>query len=220
MGFKRSALEAVASLLPKASVLCLSYPDILATGDEVEALCGYRPKEFTDFGKWHGKDYPLPSTDEFFRKMGCLYVKYVDVHASRGIEQELDLNQPQDMGQFDLVIDPGTTEHCFNIGQALMNAANAVKVDGYIFHAPPLSMSNHGFYCLQPTLFYDFYVQNGWKIEALTIEKDEKFFECPRTARFVAPPEASIYVVAQRLTEAPLKFPTQTKYLRNPDLKK
>ena len=142
----------------------------------------------------------------------------VDVHASRGVEKVLDLNYPQDMGKFDLVLDCGTVEHCFNIGQAIINAANAVAEGGVIFHTPPMSMINHGFYNLNPTLLHDFYTQNGWHVEFMAGVQENSFFSLPAAQRIAVPPECSIYFVARRMNSNQLIYPTQAKYLANPNL--
>lgn len=219
MGLKISGLEILKKVLPVESVLCLSYPDLVCTCEEVEKLFGYKPEKTTDFGAWHGKDFPLPDTQEFFEKAGVKTVSYVDIYASRGCEEIVDLNQPQDLGQFDLVIDPGTTEHCFNVGYAVANAAMAVKKDGFIFHTPPISMINHGFWNFSPTAFWDFYTQNGWKVQGMWIQSGNDVLPCPATKRFQVKPESSIYCLAQRLTDDKIGWPTQSKYLANPNLK-
>lgn len=219
MGLKISGLQILQKVLPVESVLCLSYPDLVCTCEEIEKLFGYKPEKTTEFGAWHGKDFPLPDTSEFFEKAGVKKVSYIDVHASRGVEEIVDLNQPQELGEFDLVIDPGTTEHCFNVGFALMNAAHAVKPSGFIFHTPPVSMVNHGFWNFSPTAFWDLYSQNGWKVQGMWIQNGEDVLPCPATKRFSVKPESSLYCLAQRLNSEPLGWPTQSKYLANPDLK-
>lgn len=207
----------IAPRLPGASVLSLGYPDLLATADEIEALLGVRPVRFTSFGKWHGRADPIPETLHLFEAIGAT-LRCIDVNASRGIEQIADLNFPCALGSYDLVLDPGTIEHCFNAGQALLNAAGAVRPGGAIFHSVPLSMANHGFYNLNPTLFHDFYTQNGWEIELLKGVNRQGAFRVPATERFEVPPEAVLHCLARRATERPLVIPRQSKYLRNPDL--
>lgn len=138
----------------------------------------------------------------------------------------VDLNDPlpEDLvEQFDFLLDPGTIEHCCNIGQALKNIAMALKQDGYVCHYVPLSMFNHGFYNINPTLFVDFYGQNDFKLEFMAATDGDRFapdlVEIPETERFNTPANASTLVVARRLKVSPLTWPTQTKYLTNPDLK-
>jgi len=212
------SLEALAGWLHGSRVLSLGYPDIVVPAREVERILGVPVTEFTPFGGWHGVDYPLPETLSVFSAVGAS-LHCIDIHPSRGVEQVVDLNLPCDLGTYDVVIDAGTIEHCFNIGQAILNAANAVAAGGCILHAPPLSMANHGFYNVNPTLLSDFYGQNGWDIELLAGVGRSGRFDVPATARFAPPAEASLLFVASRPQVRPLQFPTQSKYLRNPDLK-
>ena len=73
--------------------------------------------------------------------------------------------------QFDLIIDPGTTEHCFNIAQAMKNIAEMTKVGGLIFHQIPGAYLNHGFYSVSPTFFLDFYSKNGFLVLKLDLAR-------------------------------------------------
>lgn len=218
MGLRAFALYTLKPYLPAKRVLSLSYPDLVMSQDELEAITGFRTFCETDHGDWHGRDHKLPETVEAFRKLGTEEFRCVDIVASRGVEEVSDLNFPQEFGEYDLVLDPGTTEHCANFWQATVNAANAVKVGGVIFHTPPLSMLNHGFFCPQPTFYHDFYTQNGWEIEKLIATDGERYAEVPLTGRFKAPPEYSLYVIARRHSPANLVFPVQEKYRRHPTL--
>lgn len=217
MGIKTSSLGVIVKLKAK-DVLSLSYPDLVMSVDECEQITGIRGEKRNDSNRWHNKQEELPETLEIFNKLG-MNLTCVDIVASRDVETVVDLNYPHDLGKFDLVLDCGTTEHCFNIGQALMNAANAVKEGGYILHTPPLSMTNHGFYCLQPTLFYDFYTQNGWEVQFIAGELNNKWFEIPAVNRVKVPAEASLLVLAKRTNSNQLIYPMQSKYLSNPNLK-
>jgi hypothetical protein len=199
-------------------VLSLSYPDLVMTVEQAEQLCGFNVEKTTDFGGWHGKKHPLPDTLEVFEKLG-MRLETVDIHPSRGVERVVDLNAPTDLGAFDLVIDPGTTEHCFNVGQALLNAAQAVRVGGSIMHMVPVTMVNHGFYNFSPTLFADLYTQNGWTLEVMGLTDGKDMQAIKPWARELYPPECSLLVIAKRGDDRPMKPPTQAKYLRNPDLK-
>ena len=217
MGLKLNSLHALRLCLPAKEVLSLGYPDILVTQDQLEELFGVRVEKTTNFGKWHGCNFPLPESLEFFQKIGS-NLKCIDIYASRGCEEIVDLNIPTDIGQFDLVIDGGTIEHCFHIGTALLNSAGAVKPGGRIIQGNPMSMMNHGFYNLSPTLLYDFYTQNGWEIEQFYAINNQGAYEIPATKRFQAPPECSLFCVAKRVNDAPLKVPSQSKYIHNPNL--
>lgn len=218
MSLALNSLLALKYCLPAPTILSLGYPDILATQAEVEEIFGVHVDGTTNFGRWHGVDYPLPETLEFMQKIGST-LKCVDIVASRGCEEICDLNHPHELGKFDLVIDGGTIEHCFQIGTALLNAANAVKVGGRIMHGNPLSMMNHGFYNLCPTLMWDFYKQNGWEFEQFyIIDKKKKMYDAPPMKRFIAPNESSLFCLVKRPHDKELKYPMQAKYIQNPTL--
>lgn len=210
MALPLHALTKLKSLL-KGEVLSLGYPDIDATAEEVEKLFGYKPTRFNKDNARHGRKDPLPDTDELFEYLG-VRLSVIDFVKDKGTEKVANLNEPHDLGQFDVVIDPGTLEHCFNIGQALMNAANAVKLGGHILHLSPMNMPNHGFYNLSPTLYHDFYSQNGWSCEIKVIAQP---FKVSPTDRFVVTSEQLLRCIAQKHNDDPLKMPIQTKYLRN-----
>ncbi|MEE8058021.1 MAG: hypothetical protein V3T17_09310 [Pseudomonadales bacterium] len=89
-----------------------------------------------------------------------------DFQKYEGNEQIIDLNDPipeQYRNRYHFVIDAGTTEHVFDYAQALRNCATLVKLHGYIYHGVPMNWPNHGFYNISPTLYYDFYEDNGFK---------------------------------------------------------
>ena len=149
-----------------------------------------------------------------------LQLDCIDVRAPRGIERIVDLNAPlpDDLrGRYRLVIDPGTIEHCFNIGQAMLNVARAIEVGGYIVHVNPLSMFNHGFYNLNPTFYYDFYGQNGFELLFMNgIAKSDgpaPFFDVAPVRRFNNVPEDSaMVVIAKRRDTRDIVWPVQSKY--------
>lgn len=218
MGLRASALELLLPHLPAKRVLSLGYPDLVMSPEEFERVTGHAVTAGNIAGAiWHGKSR-VPETVAAFKAIGTEEFRAVDIAASRGMEVIADLNYPHDLGKWDLVIDPGTTEHCFNIGQALINAAEAVTVGGIILHTPPLSMLNHGFYCVMPTLFHDFYGQNGWEILHLLVTDGKLVGEVPPWARFQAGGELSLYCLARRSSSAALVYPKQSKYIMNPSL--
>lgn len=211
------ALKTLEPHLRDASVLCLGHPDILATPAEIEELFHVKTTREGEGGETHGvMDRKLIDTQEFFALLGST-LTCVDAFSFRGTERIVDLNFPAELGQYDLVIDPGTTEHCFNIGQAMLNAASAVKPGGRIYHSPPMTMVNHGFYNICPTMMWDFYQQNGWRIEVFDARAGNSAapikgeWAISRMLRITK--EASLICMAQRLTDAALRFPTQAKYL-------
>lgn len=64
---------------------------------------------------------------------------------------------------FDIVFDGGTVEHVFSIKDALFNIVRMLKPGGLALHHAPVDWPDHGFYNLNPTLFRDFYLANGFE---------------------------------------------------------
>lgn len=210
------ALKLIAPHLRLARVLALGYPDLLMTPSEATEILGCPPlSKSTPHGSAHKREIELADTTEAFRAVGAR-LTCVDMMPSRGVELCVDLNQPQEFVAFDLVIDAGTIEHCANIGQALMTAASAVRPKGRVFHSPPLSMANHGFYNVSPTLLVDFYEQNGWTVEHLSafrVRPPYESVEIHARKRFAMVEGVALYFLAQRSDSAELRWPKQAKYL-------
>lgn len=73
--------------------------------------------------------------------------------------------------QFDVTYNHGTAEHVFNIAQVFRTMHDATIVGGLLIHESPFTgWLDHGFYCLQPTLFYDVAAANGYVMEFVAIE--------------------------------------------------
>lgn len=218
MALTHFALQLLAPHLRDASVLCFGYPDVLATPDEASAICGAYVSAVTPFTVKHKllAGSPLVDTRAVFAALNTRAV-YVDSFPSRGVERCVDLNVPlpDDIAhEWDLVIDAGTIEHCANVGQALLSAAQSVRVGGRVFHSPPVSMLNHGFYNICPTLLCDFYEQNGFVVEHISAFYPRTLvgFPISRQSRAPMPPEAALYFLARRETLKPLVWPNQSKY--------
>ena len=99
--------------------------------------------------------------DELFGRLGFATVESIDYYPDEKPTHVLDLNLPvpADLrGQFDLVYDGGTMEHCFNAPQVMRNAASLAASNGLVIHHVPMNnWVDHGFYQFSPTLFFDFY---------------------------------------------------------------
>ena len=98
----------------------------------------------------------------------------MDISPYEGADIIFDLNQrelpPELINRFDYIVDGGTTEHVFDYAQALRNISKMLKVGGKIFHyLPACGWLNHGYYSLSPSLFQDFYNDNGFQIERINI---------------------------------------------------
>ncbi len=210
-----------------SKVASMGYPDILASSKVVEQILGskaykveYR-KDSEAICKRHGMNQHLvPDAASLFRLMGAK-LDVFDVINERGCEIIADMNYPlaeQHIQQYDVVMDVGTLEHCFNIAQAGMNMAGLLRQGGCIFHENPFNWGNHGFYGLNPTWYYDFYTQNGFELEDFRMLPREggSIDKLPLTERFsYVKGEANLYAVARRKEIATLRYPVQTKYKRS-----
>ena len=205
----------------KGDVLSLGYPNLLLDRFGCEKVFGFTPATVIDppstiklIERHKGKK--LAETRGVFAQLGAV-LTCVDAVAHDGVDRIADLNYPQALGEYDLVIDAGTIEHCFNIGQALINAANAVKIGGVILHTPPMTMVNHGFYNLCPTLFPHFYLANGFEMLFMAARGgrgEGGGVPIKENSNFDAEPGCALYVLAQRRERVPLVMPIQGKYMR------
>lgn len=219
---------------PGARVAACGYPDMIAPLDLMERLLGvrfgalkYRP-DSDRICKRHGlKPRRIPDAQSVF---GMLEAKLdvFDIVQERGDEILCDLNEPmfelkatepielvERYQSYDFVLDVGTLEHCFNIGQAAKNMVGLLKAGGIIFHGNPHCSGNHGFYGLQPTWYADFYGQDGFELLycKLMVHGSDEPLDVPLTARFsFGAPEVNIFATARRNEIKPIIYPQQTKY--------
>ena len=226
MALSISQTKALTGILkPGMRISSFGYPDVIAPIPMIEGLLGDKLQllEFrTDseaICKRHGlKPRPIPDAHSFFRLLGC-NLDVFDIIRERGCEIMLDLNYPIEEDAlketYDIVLDVGTLEHCFNIGQAAFNMASLLKLGGIILHENPLNWANHGLYSLNPTWYADFYGQNGFTLlDCRLIPRDGSPAQRPPlTARFVFHTvEANVFAVARRDEIRKLVYPVQTKY--------
>lgn len=123
---------------------------------------------------------------------------------------------------FDVVYNHGTAEHVFNIAQVFRTMHDACAVDGLMIHECPFTgWVDHGFYCLQPTLFWDLAAANNYKMEFVAIEhlasrswfevtSREQILELRRTDRL--PDNAMLYVVMRKQSADAFQIPMQGVY--------
>jgi SAM-dependent methyltransferase len=209
-------------LKPGHRVAAMGYPDMIAPPAMFERALGERFAEVTyrpdseAICKRHGlPQRPIPDAKSVFELLGAK-LDVFDIVQERGDEILCDLNDPLDRyAEYDFVLDVGTLEHCFNIGQAGRNMAGLLKDGGVIFHGNPHNSGNHGFYGLQPTWYADFYGQDGFELLYCVLQQrgTEEQLEPTLTGRFSLPAaEVNIFAAARRTAILPIQWVTQTKY--------
>lgn len=90
----------------------------------------------------------------------------IDLHGGPNALR-LNLNEPVNLQgrQFDVVLNLGTLEHVFNIGQAMATLHELTRPGGVIVHGMPLTgWLDHGFYSFHPTFYWDLAAVNGYAV--------------------------------------------------------
>lgn len=215
------------------AIASMGYPDILVEPEELRELMGekilgvkYREDSRRICGRHKIPFRAVPDAESLFEQFGVALDVY-DIVKARGCETICDLNYPVPeaaIAQYDYVLDVGTLEHCFNVGQALFNMASMAKVGGYVFHENPYNWGNHGFYNLNPTLFHDFYGDNGFEVVDCVLMdfKTKQLYQPHEWKRFrLLNCEANILTVARRVELKEFSMPMQGKYRgKNEDSRK
>ena len=171
----------------KGPILTIGRQCVYATVSDIQRMLAEEgmqahaiPNNFditTNIPAW--KDSPLKkytSDRVFFQLLTGHPSVALDISAYEGAEFVWDLNNPIPnhlKHVFGTVIDSGSLEHVFNVGEALMNMNRLTKPDGRIIHFTPANnYLEHGFYQFSPTLFTDYYgVNNFKKISCTLIEQ-------------------------------------------------
>lgn len=220
--------------LKELKICSLGYPDILASRKDVAKALSIAESLLTksahsdSIRRHHNLDSDVdPVCFEGLLQVWNASLVVIDIETIRGGEHIIDLNVPNSTGDlhatFDIVIDNGTLEHCFNIGVALSNAIMLAREGGFMFHISPFNMANHGFYNLNPTWFYDIYTVNGFSIVQGTITSlnggESHPFDWTRRFQIKKSFDhygngAVISVLAKRVTpiSESVMFPIQSKY--------
>lgn len=220
-------IEVVKNHLPSTvknrKVLCLGYPDFLV--DE-EHLISIFDQEFVKnipdesmadaVRAWHKSSLPRIFDPLWIFKHFGFDVVIFDLISHRGIETLIDLNEPISniyVEQFDLVIDTGTLEHCFNVGQAFKNICSVIKKDGIFITAAPISKLNHGYWNFGTIVHTDGFQQNGFEILKTTYTCRNGVVAPELMNWKTVPTKTAVITVAKRTTVKDWVWPTQGKYL-------
>lgn len=136
---------------------------------------------------------------------------------------QLDLNNPIKLAtRFDVTINHGTAEHVFNIGTAFRSMHDNTKADGLIISESPFTgWVDHGFYCLQPTLYWDMAAANGYEMVLFAwehlasktfaiVERREQVLEAKRRGQLAD--GLMLFIVMRKVHDAPFRVPMQGVY--------
>ncbi len=141
----------------------------------------------------------------------------------------LDLNNQIDLDEkFNLVINFGTAEHIFNICQFFKNVHDLTLPGGLMIHGCPFKgWIDHGFYNINPTLFWDLANSNSYDIAYISIDslnpkKSKRFKKRDELtyflSRFDVPNNSNIYVVfVKAAVESAFQIPMQGYYNKEID---
>ena len=163
--------------ISKDKVLCLGKQDL---GFKVRDLLKSKSKfgHNIDLDAFNEIDSERELTqDLFFKTIGFKQVDTLDVNEYENANIIFDLNKeniPKKLiNTYDFIYDGGTLEHVFNIGIALKSLSSFLKRDGVICHMNPCNgYIDHGFFQISPTLYFDYYLQNNFKIlSSVILEK-------------------------------------------------
>lgn len=147
----------------------------------------------------------------------------IDLHGPTAFK--LDLNERVQLpieSIYSTVYNHGTAEHIFNIAQVFRTMHDACKVGGVMIHEGPFTgWVDHGFYCLQPTLFWDVAAANEYKVEFVAVEhlasrtweeipNRESILEVRRRGQLAD--NLMLFVVLRKQVDAPFQIPMQGVY--------
>jgi len=92
----------------------------------------------------------------------------IDLHGTPDAKA-IDLNQPVDISErFDIVLNGGTAEHVFNVFQFFKTVHELTRPNGLMLHVMPFrGWLEHGFYCFNPTFYWDLAAANDYAVHIL-----------------------------------------------------
>ena len=167
--------ETIGRLPGRPKVLSLAYPDLLFPPALVSRYLPQITRQVSlhpasaEIAMSHGHpelSAGILDTSDFFDALGAT-LDVVDFADLGHQETILDLNNsipPAMAGGYDIILDPGTIEHVFNVAQAMANVVHLCRPGGYIYHQAAISFVNHGFFSFSPCFFVDFYASNHFEV--------------------------------------------------------
>jgi hypothetical protein len=159
-------VELVQHLPRRQTVVCLGMPRLRFSARSLERWSRRVG------GSWRARgtnvDSPLDARS-FFLSLGFERCLALDMSGYEGAQIIHDLNSTElaeeHRGIADCVVDAGTLEHVFQLPAALGTIFELLRADGMVIHTTPANgYLDHGFYQISPTLYYDYYRANQFRV--------------------------------------------------------
>jgi SAM-dependent methyltransferase len=112
------------------------------------------------------KEYGTRIVQKCFEQDGAVVVS-IDINGKDGaLPFDLEKPLPTSLGQFDVIINGGTTEHIKKQHECFKNIHDICKIDGLMFHTVPLigSWTKHGYYAYSQDFFKDLALRSQYAI--------------------------------------------------------
>jgi SAM-dependent methyltransferase len=134
---------------------------------------------------------------DFFENLGYRHVS-IDWNGQDGaLKRDLRLPLWEELGQFDMVTNIGTTEHVSDQRGVWENIHHLTKVGGvYVGQCPyydGLSWWWHGTYYPTESFYGEFAILNGWRIERIGLDREV--------------PNVNLYVRMRKFEDRPFTMP-------------
>jgi hypothetical protein len=151
-------------------------------------------------------------------------VDSIDLHGTpAAMRLDLNLIIPGSMRRkYEVVINHGTAEHVFHIGRVFETMHECCEMGGLMIHdAPCTGWFDHGFYGLNPTLFYDLAAANHYAIRRLALTQINPPKVTPLENRGHAqalafakqiPENSCLFVALRKTSDEPFQIPMQGYY--------
>ncbi len=227
MGLVAREVKEIAELVEdvpgQRRVLSFGHPDILATPEELLPILGKvvgTHSEAVRQDRNYLTDENIVGSAKIVFEALWASLDVLDIRESFGVTDLVDLNTPlpdKYKNRYTVVVDPGTSEHIFNVAQALKSAAEAVVVGGYVYHMVPLAYWNHGYWNFSPVTFTQFYgEENGFEVVRLEAWYGNRIIPVEPIRKFKIDNNGfklNLLCIAQKVRAVPeITFPNQGKW--------
>lgn len=168
-------------------------------------------------------------TETLFARLGSPEIEAMDFTAAEGAQHIHDLNAPcpEDLkGQFDLVINGGTSEHIFHIGQALDTCHALLKPGGVVMSFTACDgWFGHGFFQTGPDVpWRSWQYARGYEMLEVSVvsrQEPDALIPIPDPTgrprggeRTLSGPHRLVYAARRPLTDPPYRAPIRGHYVK------